>query len=485
MKYTPDATGAQQAGQGIGSMFKALVLGPQMRQKAEMEAMGSMAKIGHYQAAARKYNADADLDENKLRLQQDSLQSAMLQHGLPTNLAPAFKKRLETGGFGGGYETPEVDGVGPVMPAPADNDAVARLGRTIALMQRVHATGSNVEQGAKAGAVEQQQRNIAAIQANPSWAGATGQAYAAVEGKPLFDNVGDTGASINKFTGAQEIVNNVLGNRHGAESGAKVGQARAAAANSYAAAGQHSAQTQKIRQDIEMGGKGIIQQTDQGLLLVDPRTGAARPIVGPDGRTAGKAVGGEEKPLTEGQAKAVAFASRMQASDNIIADLAASGTIKSVPGSRAGYGVGATINAISPSGSQRLDQAKRDFINAVLRRESGAVISDGEFSNAELQYFPQIGEGKAQQQQKANNRRIALEGMKADIPKGRLQQVERISSIGANEPAASAKSSGATGRWGETNATAAPSPIKSDDDYNALPSGAVFIAPDGSQRRKP
>jgi hypothetical protein len=38
---------------------------------------------------------------------------------------------------------------------------------------------------------------------------------------------------------------------------------------------------------------------------------------------------------------------------------------------------------------------------------------------------------------------------------------------------------------GKTEAPAAPVKISSDADYNKLPSGAVFIAPDGSQRRKP
>jgi hypothetical protein len=161
-------------------------------------------------------------------------------------------------------------------------------------------------------------------------------------------------------------------------------------------------------------------------LLVDPRTGEARPItVG--GQPVGAKSASPDKPLTEGQAKALAYASRMQASNEVIAKLADKGTEVSVPGSRAGYGVGAVINAtINPAANQQLDQAKRDFINAVLRRESGAVISEAEFKNAEQQYFPQIGDQPAVKKQKADNRRIALDGMKADIPKGRLGQVDEI-----------------------------------------------------------
>jgi len=35
------------------------------------------------------------------------------------------------------------------------------------------------------------------------------------------------------------------------------------------------------------------------------------------------------------------------------------------------------------------EQAKKNFVNAVLRLESGAVISPSEFTNADKQYFPQ------------------------------------------------------------------------------------------------
>lgn len=144
--------------------------------------------------------------------------------------------------------------------------------------------------------------------------------------------------------------------------------------------------------------------------------------------------GGAEKPLTEGQAKAVAFASRMQAADKIVGNLAAKGTTTSIPGSRAGYGVGGVVNAISPAANQQLDQAKRDFINAVLRRESGAVISESEFSNAEKQYFPQIGDSAEVKRQKADNRHISLEGMKADVPTGRRGQIDTIASGDKTSP---------------------------------------------------
>ena len=53
---------------------------------------------------------------------------------------------------------------------------------------------------------------------------------------------------------------------------------------------------------------------------------------------------------------------------------------------------------------QKFEQAQRNFINAVLRRESGAVIGPSEFESARLQYFPQPGDSQGVLAQKKQNR---------------------------------------------------------------------------------
>jgi hypothetical protein len=148
---------------------------------------------------------------------------------------------------------------------------------------------------------------------------------------------------------------------------------------------------------------------DRGV-LVNRATGEARPAM-----LGGQAIGEKDKPLNDAQAKALLFSNRMRESDKIITDLAGKGTNVSVPGSRSGV-FGSVINAASPESQQSLDQAKRDFINAVLRRESGAVIADSEFSNAEKQYFPQVGEGPKIIAQKAANRKNALDSITQEVP---------------------------------------------------------------------
>ena len=60
---------------------------------------------------------------------------------------------------------------------------------------------------------------------------------------------------------------------------------------------------------------------------------------------------------------------------------------------------------------RKYDRAKRDFINAVLRRESGAVISESEFDNADQQYFPVPGDSEQNIKAKRAARELAMKNM--------------------------------------------------------------------------
>ena len=182
--------------------------------------------------------------------------------------------------------------------------------------------------------------------------------------------------------------------------------------------------------------KGQFIQTEQGYVLADPRNGTVQPVMGPDGKPLqGKAA---TKNLTEGQAKANLFGSRMVEADRILTELggdyspmgiAFKAGVEKTP--LLGGLAGMTANAAMGEKTQKAEQAQRDFINAVLRRESGAVIADSEFDNARKQYFPQPGDSKAVIEQKARNRRTAIEGMAAEIPGG-LRSVPTLTNPGAS-----------------------------------------------------
>ena len=72
------------------------------------------------------------------------------------------------------------------------------------------------------------------------------------------------------------------------------------------------------------------------------------------------------------------------------------------------------------------DQAERNFINAILRRESGAAISEQEFKNAENQYFPRPGDDIDTISQKKANRLQSMAALKAEAGKA-LEQIPLVS----------------------------------------------------------
>lgn len=128
--------------------------------------------------------------------------------------------------------------------------------------------------------------------------------------------------------------------------------------------------------------------------------------------------GGLGKPPNDSQGKALLFGSRMKQADAQIAQLEAGGTksgnrvqqgLESIPG--IGRALGMAANPLVSDNQQSYAQARRNFINAALRRESGAVISPSEEANADLQYFPQPGDGPRVLEQKRQNRKLAMDAV--------------------------------------------------------------------------
>ncbi len=93
--------------------------------------------------------------------------------------------------------------------------------------------------------------------------------------------------------------------------------------------------------------------------------------------------------FNEGQGKAAGFTDRMMGSEQVLRDL--EGINTGIAGGVAGAASSRTPNFMKTSDRQRFEQAQSDFINAQLRRESGAAIAETEFANARKQYLPQRG----------------------------------------------------------------------------------------------
>lgn len=186
-----------------------------------------------------------------------------------------------------------------------------------------------------------------------------------------------------------------------------------------------------LAQALDKKNYGFTKLDNDTIIRTDPLEGKAEvayksegggTITGPDGkpiaippgadrktfvnevsRANAKAAAGEK---TEVQAKAEIFANKMEVSNKEISD----GVGTSLTGKIAsGLPLG---NYVQSPEYQKYKQASSNFITALLRQESGAAISKSEFDRYDKEYMPQPGDGREVLAQKAEARRVAIEGMK-------------------------------------------------------------------------
>lgn len=213
---------------------------------------------------------------------------------------------------------------------------------------------------------------------------------------PKLEKVGDKMVDVNPFTNPG-AVNMPIG---------MTAAERDASARGWAGISQSRDQFNRgrLQYDAERGG------------TVNIDTGEFKPVT-----QGGAPIGPKDKDPNDAQGKAILFGSRMSASDAILRDLEKRGvTTGSIikQGAEAlplvGGAAGMAANFVASKDEQLIEQAQRDFINAVLRRESGAVISDQEFANARRQYFGQPGDSPDVLAQKQQNRALAVKGMETE-----------------------------------------------------------------------
>lgn len=131
----------------------------------------------------------------------------------------------------------------------------------------------------------------------------------------------------------------------------------------------------------------------------------------------------ETKQLPSAQYLAAGYARRLEQAEQVFDRLSEQGYSRAETSQR--------LSSILPrelqsDARQANDQAERNFINAILRRESGAAISQAEFQNAEQQYFPRPGDNADVAAQKKANRMQAVAALKAEAGKA-LEQIPLVS----------------------------------------------------------
>jgi hypothetical protein len=126
-----------------------------------------------------------------------------------------------------------------------------------------------------------------------------------------------------------------------------------------------------------------------------------------------------EGRLTESEGKTTAFYNRALGADR---DFEASG-VANEPRGVVAQGLADTlpagiVNTFTSAQRQKAEQAKRDFIAASLRYESGAAISPTEFDKQDITFFPQPGDSPEVMAQKRAARQRVIESFKVSSGAG-------------------------------------------------------------------
>lgn len=160
--------------------------------------------------------------------------------------------------------------------------------------------------------------------------------------------------------------------------------------------------------DYVVVGSSLVDRKTGKVVFTDPNKGGKIPMIkiGPNGEI-------EINPpeMKADQSNALMFGDRMDKANQILALYEKQGGdfyqnfLNQVP-----WGVGRVFQSEE---FKSFDDARRDFVNAVLRRESGAAIGESEFESAAKQYFPVFGDSDQQIEEKRLRRERAAELLKA------------------------------------------------------------------------
>jgi len=184
----------------------------------------------------------------------------------------------------------------------------------------------------------------------------------------------------------------------------------------------------KLSRGVTMRGQDI-SNANQPLVAVLNAQG--QPTYVPRNQAVGQApYNPNQAKMTETQSNANLFGTRANESNKILQRLegkyspAGIQFQESMVGSLPGVSYIAN-KALSPE-TQQAAQAQRDFVTAILRKESGAAISASEFDNARKQYFDQPGDSNQVKAQKAQNRQTAIQGIQAAAGQQNQSQIRVV-----------------------------------------------------------
>ena len=183
------------------------------------------------------------------------------------------------------------------------------------------------------------------------------------------------------------------------------------------AAQAYEAYRKSLTGDYVVVGKTLVDRKTGKVVFQAPTTATLtrrNPVTGELEYISG--IDPSQLDLKESEGGAVVYAGRMRQAENDLRLVEREGTdFMQKIYSNAPFNLG---NYLTSPEFKSYDQARRNFVNAVLRRESGAAIAESEFENANLQYFPQPGDTQQVVDQKRRNRELAIRLMEAGAGEG-------------------------------------------------------------------
>jgi len=306
----PGGGGGQQMADGIGNLFRSFAMAPMYQAQAAEEAAAAEDKrrLMDAQATAQRSAAaahDASVGKTLAETAIKNNELATLE-GRPNMLklmaasragvsVPEFDAALSetTNGapmVGPAFLSPPIEGVGPSGRTANLQEVISSL---YAPAMSTPADKMNFDQLAQARGHYQDQGVLdQAVAAANGGDYMRSSALSAVRGKKEFTPfaaVGNTGTALNQITGAQPVTNQAMATLFNNEGLAKIGADNARAGASKASAAASYASAAKTNQDRAMGARGVLRDTEQGLALINPQTGAVSFVNGPDGKPLTKA----------------------------------------------------------------------------------------------------------------------------------------------------------------------------------------------------
>lgn len=134
----------------------------------------------------------------------------------------------------------------------------------------------------------------------------------------------------------------------------------------------------------------------------------------------------EEKMPTADQLGAAGFAQRAILAENELKQLPKDVGTGFASGAQSAFLRG-PLSAFKSDEQKQFEQTKNNFISSVLRKESGAAISDEEYAREEAKYFPAAGDSQKVLAQKERARAQAIANLKGQAGEKAFNQIAAIS----------------------------------------------------------